>query len=298
MILQSTILMGQVLETKNWCLSQCDIAGDERENTELIYLRLKNDSIQQEILKKDVLKFPLRIAIIQQNTAVIELKEIDIRKSIENLNNSFEGTGFLFYIEQVDVIISDLKIEDVSKDAYQIYNEFSDSFDLKDIISLYIFDQDEEFCQISETSISCARTGGFSYILSKRTANLVLSRFDITDRKTVAHEFGHFFGLYHTFEEDQYGKDNFKKEECQLLGDRICDTPPDPGTIYEIYVDYSNCELKILKNEEGFEYKPLIQNYMSYYKPCYLKEYSFTIDQIKVMSNAGYSNLRVNFSRK
>lgn len=298
MILQSAVLISQVLETKNWCLSQCDIAGDERENTELIYLRLKNDSIQQEMLKADLLKFPLRIAIIQQDTAIIELKEIEIRKSIDNLNKSFKGTGFLFYIERVDVIISGLKIEDLSENAYQTYNEFSDKYDLKDMISLYIFDQDEEFCQISETSISCGRTGGFSYILSNRTTNLVMSRFDITDQKTVTHEFGHFFGLYHTFEEDQYGKDNFNKEECQLLGDRICDTPPDPGTIFEIYVDYSNCELKILKNEEGFAYKPLIQNYMSYYKPCYLKEYSFTEDQIKVISNAGYSNLRVKFSRK
>jgi len=95
-------------------------------------------------------------------------------------------------------------------------------------LSAFIFDYKNEFCKITSSSISCGRTGGFSYVLSNRKNNIVMSRFDLTDIKVFSHEMGHFMAIYHTFEEAQYGKDDFAKANCDLLGDRICDTPPDP----------------------------------------------------------------------
>ena len=293
---QSSI--SQVLETKNWCLAVCDLAGDELENTELVHLQLRNDSIMNLTIKDSDKKIiPLRIGIIQNDSTRIEIEELVIRRAIENLNVSFAETNFIFYIHRNDVIISPLKLEDLPNNLYQTYNEFSEKYDESEMISIYIFDHGKEFCEITETSISCGRKGGFSYILSERTNNLVMSRFDISDIKIFAHEMGHFWGLYHTFEEMQYGKDDFNSENCHMVGDRICDTPPDPGTTFEVYVNYSTCELVNLKNEEGFEYKPLIENYLSYYKPCYLKKYSFTPDQIMVMKVAATLPLRTKFIR-
>jgi len=60
-IVFSINLSGQVLETKNWCLSRCDLVGDERENTELVYLQLKNDSIINLIQLDSIKRIPLRI---------------------------------------------------------------------------------------------------------------------------------------------------------------------------------------------------------------------------------------------
>lgn len=276
-------LNSQVLETKNWCLSRCDLVGDERNNTELLYLQLKNDSISQLGQFDSIKRIPLRVGIIQEDTVDVEIKEIVIRRAIDNLNKSFDGSNFLFYIERVDVIISKLKLEDLSENFYDPYNAFSDKYDEPNILSIYIFNHRDEFCDITSTTISCGRTGGFSYVLSERTNNIVMSRFDISNIKVLAHEMGHFWGLYHTFEEAQFGKDNFSEANCHLLGDRICDTPPDPGPIFEVYVNYVSCEVLSLKTEEGLEYKPHIENYMSYYKPCYLKEFSFTPGQLRVM---------------
>jgi hypothetical protein len=44
--------------------------------------------------------------------------------------------------------------------------------------------------------------------------------------RIVIHNFGHFLGLYHTFE------GGCKNDNCQLDGDRVCDTPPDGTTLY------------------------------------------------------------------
>lgn len=150
----------------------------------------------------------------------------------------------------------------------------------------------KEFCTVTSTSISCSKIGGFSFILSNRTSNIVLSQFDLKDSKIVAHEFGHFFGLYHTFEEQLFGKDQFSDKDCYLVGDRLCDTPPDPGAVFEVYVNYSDCSMIGLTNSAGAHYDPLIENYMSYYKPCYLKEFSFTNEQIMVMQLASNFPLR------
>ncbi len=288
--------LAQVIETKNWCLTICDLAGDEKKNTELLYLQMKNDTIKNKDISDDVIRFPLRIGIIQNDTTKIELDEIVLLRAIENLNKAFSKANVEFYIERVDVIISTLHMEGLSANRYQPYNDFSKKYDIEEMISLYIFDHKDEFCEQNETTISCGRTGGFAYILSNLTNNIVMSKFDLADQKIVAHEFGHFFGLYHTFESYQFGKDNFKKQDCDKVGDRICDTPPDPGETFEVYVNYSNCEMVGFKDENGNEFKPLIENYMSYYKPCYLREYSFTKGQIEVIHMAAKSDFRKKYS--
>ncbi len=290
-------LYGQVLETKNWCLSRCDLAGDEKENSALIYLQLQNDSIQRLTSSAKMFVFPLRIGILQNTRDSIELDEMTVRQAINELNASFKEVGFVFYIDRVDVILTQMTIEQFSEDLYRPYNAFSEQYDLENEISVYIVPHKDEFCTVEGDLVSCRRKGGFSYVLSRQTNNVVMSRFDLSDRKVVAHEFGHFFGLYHTFEEQQFGKDDFDPRHCSEYGDRICDTPPDPGTIFEVYVNYSNCEMLGRKNSYGKEYKPLIQNYMSYYKPCYMRPYSFTPGQIKVMRTAALSVLRQKFTR-
>jgi len=58
---------GQVLETKNWCLSRCDLVGDERENTELVYLKLKKDSIIHINNQDSIIRIPLRSESYNKN---------------------------------------------------------------------------------------------------------------------------------------------------------------------------------------------------------------------------------------
>ena len=243
--------------------------------------------------------FPIRFVYVKENNVLPSDslgKELD--EVIHELNEAYAGVGFIFEIEKIEILVSTIKLEELSQNQFELYDKFSKENDEENIITVYILDHKNEFCRITANSISCGRIGGFSYILSSRNNNVVLSQFDLNDPKIVAHEFGHFFGLYHTFEESLFGKDKFSQTDCQNSGDRICDTPPDPGTIFELYVNYSTCEMIGFKDENENEYKPILENYMSYYKPCYLKKYSFTKDQEMVMKLAGELPIRKRLSKR
>lgn len=74
----------------------------------------------------------------------------------------------------------------------------------------------------------------------------------------LIHEIGHYLGLYHTFE------GGCTNNDCQLDGDKVCDTPPDQSTSY-IGCDASmnSCTTDVLS---GFntDQPDLTQDYMDY----------------------------------
>jgi len=77
---------------------------------------------------------------------------------------------------------------------------------------------------------------------------------------TLAHEMGHFFGLYHTFE-TELGVEFVNGQNCAASGDLVCDTPADnqgPVTADCEYAAY-------LADGNGDPYIPHINNIMSYY---------------------------------
>jgi hypothetical protein len=277
------------------CLTKCNAAEDEQKNIEIVRAYFLEATENKEVLFEEKLRFPIRIGIIEGDSTATQIADFRIQRTIDFLNRGFKEANIEFYIARIDLIESSLKLEDLTTGFYEKYNNFSAEYDLQDTISLFVFNNRDEFCTIHENTISCGRTGGFSYILSERTNNIVLSKFDLEDYKILAHEFGHFFGLYHTFEEGQFGKDDLSLDNCATLGDQICDTPPDPGTLFEVYVNYSTCEMMGLYDDNGKEYKPLIDNFMSYYKPCYLREYSFSRQQLEFMRAAAMSVIRRRF---
>jgi gliding motility-associated-like protein len=80
----------------------------------------------------------------------------------------------------------------------------------------------------------------------------------------LAHEMGHYLGLYHTFDGGCYNYD------CQLTGDRVCDTPPDRSMWSSggCNSTYSSCDTDTLSNySNGFFHTDVpdqITNFMDY----------------------------------
>lgn len=289
-------IYSQTSPSSLWCASECDAAGDEKKNTSFIYKKMNQSKTRSLTFSDDMkeIEFKLRVVFVLENGKATSEHKMGLKSTVETLNEAFKPSNMSFKLCKTETINSPLKVEDLTHDGYQPYLDFSVLHDKEDIITIYVFDYNKELCMITPSTIRCGRTGGFSYILSERTNNLVLSLFDLEDKKTIVHEMGHFFGLYHTFEEAQFGKDDFTGD-CKLIGDGICDTPPDPGTAFEVYVNYSNCEMMGFVDVEGNEYKPQINNFMTYYKPCYLTKYEFSQGQYDVVRMAALSDYRNKF---
>lgn len=82
------------------------------------------------------------------------------------------------------------------------------------------------------------------------------------DKRTLTHEIGHYLGLYHTFQNGDYGTETAcMNNDCYKNGDKVCDTPPvadmnfgcdqlvntchtetpDKLDMIENYMDYTDC---------------------------------------------------------
>ncbi|MCO5231931.1 MAG: M43 family zinc metalloprotease [Chitinophagales bacterium] len=72
---------------------------------------------------------------------------------------------------------------------------------------------------------------GYAYFASSHGSNLdgavmLVNTVKNTRSNTLAHELGHAFNLYHTFEGDGNGSSCPANGNCSTQGDRVCDTPP------------------------------------------------------------------------
>lgn len=85
------------------------------------------------------------------------------------------------------------------------------------------------------------------------------------NQSTLAHELGHFFGLVHTHE-TYYGIEYVNQSNCSTAGDRVCDTPADPGLSGCLssscqYLAWGSCPQT---DPLGGVYNPSTSNIMSY----------------------------------
>ncbi|MEM9050496.1 MAG: M43 family zinc metalloprotease [Bacteroidota bacterium] len=83
------------------------------------------------------------------------------------------------------------------------------------------------------------------------------------ESKILAHELGHYFGLYNTFE-DQFGEEFVDGSNCETTGDLVCDTEADPSANGTQAAD-CNYLGPINQDTNGDFYVPPTNNLMSNY---------------------------------
>ncbi len=98
-----------------------------------------------------------------------------------------------------------------------------------------------------------------------------------TVNKTLLHEFSHYFGLYHTFQDSNHATVANREvvtrslgANCSTKGDRVCDTPADPyerlsPTQKNTVNNACNYTLTAPIDANGAPYQPSITNVMSYW---------------------------------
>ena len=139
---------------------------------------------------------------------------------------------------------------------------------------------------VNSITIQGAPAGGIARFPFGGQNNNFIASTDNGLIETIAHEIGHYFGLYHTFEGGPIRQHPSVEAVfgCESAGDRICDTPIDPGTsICDPNCTIPGCFVSqehLLPNQEPFMATPDCYNVMSYY---FLQPKSFTDGQVDKM---------------
>lgn len=80
---------------------------------------------------------------------------------------------------------------------------------------------------------------------------------------TLAHELGHFYGLFHTHESAR-GLEYVNGSNCMTAGDGLCDTPADPNLGNGSFVSGDCTYVGNVVDPLGQPYNPSVANIMSY----------------------------------
>ena len=109
---------------------------------------------------------------------------------------------------------------------------------------------------------------------AKRSINryIMVARPCLDNGITLAHEFGHFYGLYHTHE-TYFGEEYVDGSNCVSAGDMICDTSADPNLIFA-YITEECAYRGGNTDSQGKGYNPPVSNIMSYAPPRCKWEFS------------------------
>lgn len=244
-----------------------------------------NDELEREVGSRDLSNIPEQISYnlkfhIVKGSSSSELKKIDgkmLQEAIKNLNRVFGQINVRFNHIGTDTLRSEKKLEDLYYNVWSPeIDAFFDKFNQPNIVNVYLL----------ENSSDGSYLNGFTYpvdleLATGRNRDLIcIGNRTLDNGKTLVHEMGHFFTLLHTFHVS--GCSGCKTEEradgsnCSTTGDLICDTPADPADIN--FVDVRTCAYYgNLKDNRGGVYRPIINNFMSYYDACC--DYKFTAQQ-------------------
>lgn len=219
-----------------------------------------------------------------QSPDTIALGRFD--SQMEQLNRAFQGADLRFKLSPKQ--IRKIELPSLSKFDYPSdERELFSNYRISNRINVFCVesirtDQDQEIWQ------------GYTYhpedktLFSYQEDIIVITFSAITEGNTLIHEFGHFFGLYHTHEgfDDPRRAEQVSERDCLNRGDLICDTPADPNLNRRVDAsDPTNCkcDLTELSDPNGLAFNPLIENFMSYAPPICRK--SFTTGQLNRMND-------------
>lgn len=204
------------------------------------------------------------------------LSETDIRAIIANANTYLQNINVELYLynNQVFPIVDDKYADYKVTDEAELRRKY----DVQNAINIYFVK--------SITLRDLTILSGYAALpnSSNNSNRIFYSYFDRTNddfenlkNKTFLHEIGHYFGLYHTFQ-DSNNPDITKRElvtrgagsNCVSMGDQLCDTPADPFERLPLLYAY-NCSQNApsdLQDTNGDTFTPPVNNIMSYHQRC------------------------------
>ncbi len=225
--------------------------------------KLKNNSSKVEKTEGVVTYFPVAIYILRKTDGSGGANELEVMRGLAETNRQFANLDVQFYVCG--------GFNYVDNDTYADFK----SSDEGALVAASHFQLGKINVYYANTVSSGGKSvGGYAW-LPGGPERMFIKNSQANDDKTVPHEFGHYFGLLHTFQ-DSNNPTLTERElvarvigaNCTNKGDDLCDTPADPyeqtnGNILTSCV-YTGGNF----DPTGDPYAPMTSNIMGYYFNC------------------------------
>ena len=212
---------------------------------------------------------PIRAHIIRRTDATGGLSLSDLNAGLAEINKKFIGSNIQFYLcGNAPNYIDNTAFFDFSNSQE---SAICSSNDVNNAINIYF-----------PNSITSGGTpvAGYAYFPGTSTVSnrIFIQISGVTDSRTFAHELGHYFNLYHTFQGSNGAVASRElvtrssspsptySANCSTQGDLLCDTPADPFGRDPDSVKLTGCSyIGNALDRQGQLYAPLLSNMMSYF---------------------------------
>jgi len=237
----------------SFSVSSQNICGTQAQELLELPFQLLNNNSAVDIGNTDSITFlAIKIHLVQDDSAFSEIGQKEILQEIEEVNEYFKDAKLQFYLyDSINFINnSNLYTYEIAEDELAL-SAFSD----ENVINVFF---------VKSINASTTPFAAYTYLPPGPDAIFMTEGSALYNKTTLAHEIGHYLGLYHT-----HGLFNRKLtnelvdgSNCNIAGDMICDTPADPNLLGKMNLD---CEYTgKLTDANGDFFEPDVKNIMSY----------------------------------
>lgn len=221
---------------------------------------------------------PIRFHLVRNNDGTGGFDGTQLAALISRLNRIYEPSNISFYLKGTtpnyinDSRYTNLNVLDE--------DDLANPNDASDALNIYVLQS------ITYSNLSVA---GYAYYPSPYafTNRVFVIANSLMTSATLPHEIGHYFNLYHTFQDNNSPVASERElvtrgagANCSTTGDLICDTPADPYGLAN--TSFSNCRYTGTARDANNEpFNPLIDNIMSYYGACRLNLTTGQFDRVR-----------------
>lgn len=201
---------------------------------------------------------PITLHVVRATNGTGGTAPADIYRALVYANQRFAAMGVQFYVcGQIDYVNSTTLLNyDFSEE-----NTLCDPRDVAGTFNMYFVDG---------ITVSGSTACGYAYLALPGFSVVRRLLIGCTTLRTVTHELGHTFGLFHTFESntspDPADVERVDGSNCTTAGDLVCDTPADPygrsGASTSGVCTYTGS----VTDPAGDTYAPQLDNLMSYWR--------------------------------
>jgi hypothetical protein len=224
-------------------------------------LQAINNTKASALKTSDLVTIPIQIHLIVKANGTTSLTVSQIRSELDSVNYFYSNSNMFFYECLAPEIIYDdslFNYEYVTEESILLTQHYTN-----DVINIYF---------ANTASVSGTPVCGYSQFPPSMDYAVVASAC-ATNGSTLAHELGHYFGLFHTHGDISQGE-LVDGSNCSSDGDLICDTPADP-ILSSSNVSTSCVYTGTAMDANFMPYAPDVTNIMSYSRKVCRNSFSF-----------------------